>query len=78
MEEAAPAGPKEFAETWTKKAPSTMDVPMLPTNFLKATATGESKVTGDLFPVNFFTPHSVLAEMAQVDCVIVHMMLSIA
>ena len=66
MEEASPAGPKEFAEAWIKKAPSTMDVPQLPTNFLKATSTGESKVTGDMFPVNFFTPHSILAEMAQV------------
>ena len=67
MEEAAvPSGPKEFTEAWLKKAPSTMDVPQVPSNFLKATALGDSKVTGDLFPVNFFTPHGILSEMAQV------------
>ena len=65
-EAAAPAGPKEFAEAWAKKAPSTMGLPLLPSNFLKASATGDSKVNGDLFPVNFFTPHGILAEMAQV------------
>ncbi len=67
MEEAAaPAGPKEFTEAWNKKAPSTMPVPLMPSGFLKAAATGESKVTGDLFPVNFYTPHGIIADMAQV------------
>ncbi len=63
---ATPAGPKEFSEMWLKKAPSTMEVPQMPSNFLKATATGESKVQGDLFPVNFYTPHGMLADGVQV------------
>jgi hypothetical protein len=62
----AGVGPKEFAEAWLKKAPSTMDVPQMPSSFLKSSATGESKVNGDLFPVNFYTPHGVLADGKQV------------
>lgn len=70
MEEtAAPAGPKEFAELWNKKAPNNMDVPQLPSSFLKATSTGDSKTSGDLFPVNFYMPHGVLCDMAQVGSV---------
>lgn len=60
------SGPKEFAAWWEKMAPSTMDVPKFPSDFLKATAGGESLAQGDLFPVNFYTPHGVLASMAQV------------
>ncbi|MEW5312105.1 MAG: hypothetical protein WDW38_003757 [Sanguina aurantia] len=45
-----PSGPKEFAEAWAKRAPGTLDLPQFPTNFLKATAGGESQVQGDLFP----------------------------
>lgn len=67
---ATPAGPKEFSEMWLKKAPSTMEVPQMPSNFLKATATGESKVQGDLFPVNFYTPHGMLADGVQRDTVV--------
>ncbi len=43
-----------------------MEVPLFPSNFLEDKNTGESKVQGDLFPVNFFTPHSTLAEAVQV------------
>ncbi len=32
----ASAGAKEFTEAWLKKAPSTMEPPQLPSNFLKA------------------------------------------
>ncbi len=64
---ATPSGPKEFSEAWVKKAPSTMNVPELPSGFLQATADGESKVSGDLFPVNFYTPSGVLSDMQQVD-----------
>lgn len=66
--EAQAAGIKEFTAEWHKKAPSTMNVPEFPTNFLKdKTGTGESKVQGDLFPVNFFTPHSIIADAKQVS-----------
>jgi hypothetical protein len=43
-----------------------MAVPELPTNFLPDKGSTESKVQGDLFPVNFFTPHSLLSEGKQV------------
>mmetsp|Transcript_34432 Transcript_34432/g.76512 ORF Transcript_34432/g.76512 Transcript_34432/m.76512 type:complete len:205 (+) Transcript_34432:125-739(+) len=69
-EVAAPAGPKEFAEAWAKKAPATLAVPELPSNFVKATSTGDSKAQGDLFPVNFYTPHGVLCEGQQKDGVV--------
>lgn len=65
-EAAAPAGPKEFVEKWSKVAPSTMALPELPTNFIKSGSTGESLAQGDLFPVNFYTPHGVIADSKQV------------
>eukprot|EP00798_Chlamydomonas_sp_ICE-L_P014841 gene14841-20895_t len=64
---ATPSGPKEFADRWTKTAPSNMDLPQFPSNFLKADSIGESKTQGDLFPVNFYTPHSLLANNVQKD-----------
>ncbi|GLC35101.1 hypothetical protein PLESTB_000554500 [Pleodorina starrii] len=64
-EVAIPAGPKEFAEAWAKKAPSTLAVPELPSNFTNVST--ESQTQGDLFPVNFYTPHSVLADGAKRD-----------
>lgn len=64
------AGPKEFSELWAKKGPQTLGVPEFPSNFLPDTSSAESKVQGDLFPVNFFTPSSVLAEGKQKDTVI--------
>lgn len=63
------AGPKEFAAAWQKKAPSTMEVPEFPSNFLSSKP-DDSKVVGDLFPVNFFTPHSILTAAKQKDTVI--------
>jgi len=58
------AGPKEFTDAWMKKAPSNMDVPQLPSNFLgKAEAL---KTQGDLFPVNLCTPHGITAEAKMV------------
>lgn len=65
-----PSGPKEFAEAWAKRAPGTLDLPQFPTNFLKSTAGGDSQVQGDLFPVNFMTPHGVLADGAKKDSVL--------
>jgi hypothetical protein len=66
-EVAQAAGPKEFRAMWDKKAPSTMAVPEVPSNFLPdAEGSTDSKVHGDLFPVNFVTPHSILSEAAQV------------
>lgn len=65
-EVAQAAGPKEFAEQWHKQAPSTMAVPELPTNFLPDKGSTENKVQGDLFPVNFFTPHSIISYNKQV------------
>ncbi len=59
------AGPKEFTDLWNKKAPQTLGVPELPSNFISDKGS-ESKVQGDLFPVNFFTPSSVVAEGKQV------------
>lgn len=71
LEEAAgPAGPKEFMDQWAKIAPSMLAAPEFPSSFLKAGATGESVAQGDLFPVNFYTPSGVLANMAQKDGVI--------
>ncbi|GFR45034.1 hypothetical protein Agub_g6401 [Astrephomene gubernaculifera] len=68
MEEAAlPAGPKEFADAWAKKAPSTMAVPELPSNFTNVST--ENQTQGDLFPVNFYTPHSVMADGTKKDSV---------
>eukprot|EP00798_Chlamydomonas_sp_ICE-L_P032224 gene32224-16783_t len=67
---ASPAGPKEFSAKWSKIAPSNMDLPQFPSNFLKAEATGESKVSGDNFPVNFYTPHGLLSNGEQKDTVV--------
>jgi hypothetical protein len=64
-EAAQAAGVKEFTEQWAKKAPSTLAPPEFPSNFAKEDGEG-SKVQGDLFPVNFFTPHSILADNKQV------------
>ncbi|KAG1669246.1 hypothetical protein FOA52_003283 [Chlamydomonas sp. UWO 241] len=61
------SGPKEFAVKWDKSAPSTMSLPCLPSDFVKAKADGDSLAVGDLFPVNFYTPHGVLASMSQKD-----------
>lgn len=69
-EAASPAGPKEFAAAWLKKAPSTMEVPQFPTNFLSSGASGENMVEGDLFPVNFYTPHGVLCKGIKKDTVV--------
>lgn len=69
-EAAAPAGVKEFTEAWNKKAPSTLETPQFPSNFLNLQGTGDSQVQGDLFPVNFYTPHSVLADAAKRDTVV--------
>jgi F-type H+-transporting ATPase subunit delta len=66
-ETAQAAGTKEFVELWNKKAPSTLGVPEFPSNFVSDKATGDSKVQGDLFPVNFFTPHSILSAAKQVN-----------
>lgn len=59
---AAPAGPKEFIEAWHKAAPSTMNVPELPSSFLVPEKEGEPSTDGERFPVNFYTPHGVVAE----------------
>lgn len=64
---ATPAGGKEFTDLWAKKAPSNLDVPEFPTKFLKSQSTGDSMVQGDIFPVNFYTPHGVLADGAKVS-----------
>ncbi|KAJ9526799.1 ATP synthase [Haematococcus lacustris] len=65
------AGVKDFTALWNKKAPSTLSVPEFPSNFLPDDGKpGESKVQGDLFPVNFFTPHSILCQAKQRDTVI--------
>jgi F0F1-type ATP synthase epsilon subunit len=60
-----PAGPKEFADAWLKKAPSTLAVPELPSNFTNVSA--DSQTQGDLFPVNFYTPSSMIADGAKRD-----------
>ncbi|KXZ41615.1 hypothetical protein GPECTOR_362g135 [Gonium pectorale] len=66
MEEVAvAAGPKEFAEAWAKKAPSTLVAPELPSKFTNIST--ENQTQGDLFPVNFYTPHSVLADGVKKD-----------
>lgn len=69
-ETAAPAGPKEFAAAWEKFATNNLNLPEFPSNFLKTQATGESKAEGDLFPVNFYTPYGLMADMKQKDTVI--------
>jgi F-type H+-transporting ATPase subunit delta len=63
-------GPKAFVDAWAKVAPSTLEFPQLPSNFMKLPSTGESKVQGDLFPVNFYTPSSVIADAAKRDTVV--------
>jgi hypothetical protein len=62
LEEAAPAGVKEFAEAFTKIAPSTMNLPQFPSSFLGAEAARDSAAEGEQFPVNFYTPDGVVAE----------------
>lgn len=59
---AAPAGPKEFTEQWNKQAPSSLELPQLPSNFTPEYKEGESQADGERFPVNFYTPHSVISE----------------
>lgn len=61
-EEAAPAGVKEFAEAWSKFAPSTMNLPEFPSQFLEAETARDSAADGEQFPVNFYTPNGVIAE----------------
>jgi F-type H+-transporting ATPase subunit delta len=60
--EAAPAGVKEFTEQWAQTAPSTLNLPEFPTNFLAPEASAESAVDGDRFSVNFYTPHGMVAQ----------------
>jgi len=59
--EAAPAGVKEFQEAFLKFAPSTMNMPEFPSQFLKEESK-ESAADGELFPVNFYTPNGMIAE----------------
>lgn len=70
-EAAAPAGMKEFTDLWMKKAPSTMAVPEFNAQFVSLPATGESLAEGELFPVNFYMPHSVICQAAKKDTVLV-------
>ncbi|GBF99996.1 ATP synthase subunit delta mitochondrial [Raphidocelis subcapitata] len=62
LEEAAPAGVKEFTEAWVRVAPSTMNLPEFPSSFLPAEGARDAAADGDLFPVNFYTPNGVIAE----------------
>ena len=62
LEEAAPAGPKEFAEAWNKVAPSTMALPELPSSFLPADTPAADAADSDRFQVNFYTPTGVVSE----------------
>lgn len=62
LEEAAPAGVKEFAEAWQKIAPSTMNLPEFPSAHVKAEVARDSAADGEQFPVNFYTPDGVVAE----------------
>ena len=62
LEEAAPAGIKEFTEAWQKTAPSTLAPPEFPTNFLPAEAPRDAAVDGEKFQLNFYTPHGVVSE----------------
>lgn len=66
LEEAVPAGKKEFYDAWAKRAPSTLVPPELPSTYAGGMGP-ESQVQGDLFPVNFYTPHSVLSDGAKKD-----------
>lgn len=61
---AAPAGAKEFLEAWKKSAPSTMNVPELPGQFVEPEAAADPHVAtdGEKFGVNFYTPHGIVAE----------------
>ncbi|KAI8466982.1 MAG: ATP synthase [Monoraphidium minutum] len=61
LEEAAPAGVKEFSEAWVRFAPSTMNLPEFPSAFLPAESK-ESAADGEQFPVNFYTPNGKVAE----------------
>lgn len=70
LEEAQAAGPKEFSALWAKKGPQNLDAPEFPSNFLSKGLSPESQVQGDLFPVNFFTPHSIITDAKQKDTVI--------
>lgn len=62
LEEAAPAGAKEFLEAWNKTAPSTLAPPELPTNFLPPEPSRDAAADGEKFAVNFYTPHETVAE----------------
>jgi hypothetical protein len=62
QEEAAPAGVKEFTEAFVKFAPSTMNPPEFPSQFLPEEAARDSAADGEQFPVNFFTPNGAIAE----------------
>ncbi|KAF5842037.1 ATP synthase [Dunaliella salina] len=67
-EVAQQAGPKEFTEMWTKRAPSNMEVPQLPSSHQRKAES--MKAQGDLFPVNLSTPHSMIADATQKDTVV--------
>jgi F-type H+-transporting ATPase subunit delta len=60
------AGPAKFAEAWAKHAPSTMELPLFPSSFVKPDET----VQGDLFPVNFYTPEGIICDGVKKDTVV--------
>lgn len=62
LEEAAPAGVKEFTEAWSRIAPSTMNLPEFPSAHLAPETARDAAADGDQFPVNFYTPNGVVAE----------------
>lgn len=72
-EVSVPAGTKEFAESWMKKAPQNLELPEFPSNFMKMGGTGDSLAQGDLFPVNLYTPHGVLCDGGKVGGLIVEL-----
>lgn len=63
---AAAAGPKEFTDAWTKFAPPQLNPPEYPSKFVSTPSTGESLVQGELFPVNFYTPHGIICDGVKV------------
>ena len=62
LEEAAPAGVKEFIEAFEKIAPSTMNLPEFPSAHVAPQVARDSAADGEQFPVNFYTPDGVVAE----------------
>lgn len=54
-------GVKEFTEQWHKTAPSTLNLPEFPSNFLEKESPADA-VDGDKFKVNLYTPHGVVAQ----------------